>query len=613
MNISYYVNLVLKNWLLVVGISILCFAGGVGLCFVMPPIYQADGKLLITHDNVDLPGKSNSLDDIMLSSLGKSDPLSTQIEIMKTRPILNKVIDRLKLTDSKGVRVEPASFVKTFDFSLLRNTNLIGISCRYHDADTAALLVNFLATAYIINNREMNQEINAEGKKYIEEQLESQKNKVDESESALIEFKRRSNTVEMGKETNVNIDAYASLNTSLLQLNSELDAAENQKRIFTGKLSSVNAAQSPSYNNWLYLSEQADNAVGGLMAKKQAIKKQLDEQAKKLKGMPVTEIQMARLIREQQTAIEIYTDLLSKYEEYKVREGAKFGSAKLIEPAVAPLKPVAPMKKILIALSLLFGLSFGTAIVFAIDYVKEPLRSIAEIRNTLGYSFLGTIPYAKFKKNILFTRDQPRTLQAEAIRHIQTNIRHRLNSESCSVIVVTSAQPSEGKSLIAANLAYSISSSKKTLLLGMDFRMPSFEKIFNLDMSAPGIADIFDGTKKVNPQTFDNLHIMGPGTQISNPLDLVLSKRMFDFLAFLKTIYEVIIIDTAPINAVAETREIIKYADTVAVVVDITSTSLKQINILKNAFDSKGIDIGFIVNKYKYSNSNYYTKYYAKS
>lgn len=596
MNFLDYLNVILKHWKFVVLVTVASIVLGVLACFIVPKIYEAKGKLLITQDNMSLLGNGNPLEDIMLSSLGKSDPLTTQMEILKTRPILTRVIDSLKLVDSKNKKIESDDFVRNFSFSLIRNTNLVEIRCRQKNPDTAALMINLLVNFYTIENQNLNQEIIRVAKEFIEKQLVIQKEKLEEAEQILAQFKSNYTTVALDKETDVNIDAYASLNAGLIQLNSELSATKIQGKFFKDKIKEDNAVQNPSFNNWLYLSEQADDALSGLEAKKDAIKKQIAEQEKRLKGLPTTEIKFAKLLREQQIAIKIYTELLSKYEEYKVQEVAKTSSAKLIEPAIPPKDPIIPKKKILVVVSFLFGLSLSVGILYLIDYIKGLPHSVEEIQKTLGYSVLGSIPYMKKNGRELFYKTEPGTIQSESIRIIQAALSFKIGEDNKKIILVTSAHPKEGKSVVAANLAYSYAKSgKKALLLGMDFRKPTFNEIFGIKKIF-GIVEALNS--KIEPQDIDGLKVFGPGDVLpTNPMDLVQSKKFGEFLTEMKKQYDVIIIDTAPIKVVAETQLLLKWADVPIVVIDMSSVSMRQIQTIKHTFEQSGVVPSVVINK----------------
>jgi len=569
-------------------------------------VYESNGKLLISQDNMSFMNNGSPLEDIMLSSLGKSDPLTTQMEILKTRPILHRVVDSLELKGGLGV-LQPEDFLKRFSFSLVRSTNLIEIKCKSRYADSAALFVNTLMSVYVEKNQQLNQEMISAAKEFIRNQLVEQKIKVEEAEQRLVGFKEKTNVMSLDKETEVNISAYSNLNLDLIRTTGELNAALNQQRFYKEKLGDRSSMNDPRYSMWIASSEQVENVVAGLNAKKDALKKQLLLQKYVMKDAPVIEAQLVGLLREQRISNEIYTNLLSKFEEYKVQEAAKIGSAKVIEPAVASIKPIQPKKKIVLGLAFFFGVSFGLTLIFGFYYFKGLPSSVEDVKNILGNSILGTIPYQNKMEHPLFVRDCPGTIIAEAIRLTQMNIKLKLPSkEKGSVILVTSTQPGEGKSTIAANLAYSYSSSSPTILLNMDFRKPSFKKIFGESLKDTGIAEGINENGAYYPyiHKFVDLDVLNAGATLPDPLDLVQSAVMESFIENLRDQYMLIIIDSAPITMVAETLELLKFADVVVVVVDMSSVRLKNLYNLKNLLPQ--VNTGIIANKTFKTNSGYY-------
>lgn len=604
-----YLNIVLKHKLTLIISTIACTFLGITACFLIPKVYESNGKLLISQDNMSFMNNGSPLEDIMLRSLGKSDPLTTQMEILKTRPITTKIIDTLGLKNKDGIALQPEVFLSRFNFNIVRNTNLIEVKSKSFNPDSAALYVNTLMQVFVEKNQQLNQEMISTAKEFIKKQLVEQKLKVEEAEQGLVTFKEKTNIMSLDKETEVNIIAYSNLNIELIKVSGELNAALNQQKFYKEKLDTKNSTNNPLYSTWITSAEQVENVVIGLNAKKLALEKKLLLQKNLMKDAPIIEAQLISLLREQRISNEIYTGLLSKFEEYKIQEAAKIGSAKIIEPAISTIKPVFPKKKIIVILSFILGICVGITILFAKEYFKDLPHSIDDVKKTIGDSILGTIPYQALSINPLFVYDTPDSIMSEAIRLIQTSMKFKLPANNKgSVILITSAQPGEGKSTVAANLAYSYSSSKKTLLMNMDFRKPSLDKIFKIKINTVGISDTFDNTTDFMKalQKVGTLNLIDSGPLPPNPLDLAQSKKIDSLIEELRNIYEIIIIDTAPITMIAETLELLRLADTVAIVVDMSGISLRNLKAIKATFEARNISPGIIVNKLRIAGNSYY-------
>ena len=596
-------NLINKYWKLLV---ICCFIGllpGLFICFFATKIYEANTKLLIAQDNMSIMG-SSPLEDIMLSSLGKSDPMTTQMEIVQTRPVINQVIDSLNLRDKKNKKINFDKFIKNYKISILRNTNIIEIKCRYHSQDSAALFANIVASVYVAKNKAMNQEAVSSAINFLEQQLINQKIKVESIEKDLINYKKKTNTISLIKETDVNIEAISRIETERIKTESDLIGALDQQKFYKDKLTTPNSQNNPSYSLWFSNYEQLDNLIIGLKGKLNNIQNQISKQQFSMRNMPMTEIKLAQMVREQEVANEIYTGLLEKYQEFKIREIAQIGSAKIIEPAVIPEKPILPKKKITLILSFLSSMCLFLSMIFLLEYLKGSPKSIEEIKNILDFSILGTIPYIKNKMK-LFTKHDSMSVQSEAIRLIQTNLKFKNIDKKCKVITITSYQPSEGKSTISSNLAYSLSKTNKVLLLGMDLRKPTLNDIFDIDLKK-GMTNILIG-ENIETTKYDTLDIIGSGSLPPNPLEIVTSEVFHYKIDEFRKIYDIVLIDTAPISIVAETIEIAKLSDSVLLVIDISSISIKNLQSLKNNFCDKFSNVSIIINKFGKQLNNYYS------
>lgn len=205
----------------------------------------------------------------------------------------------------------------------------------------------------------------------------------------------------------------------------------------------------------------------------------------------------------------------------------------------------------------------------------------------------------------------------ESFRNLRTNLLFMLESEQ-KVIMFTSSQPSEGKSFVAGNLAVSMAYlGKKVIIVGMDIRKPSLNKIFNLTSCTEGITNYLSNPTQVN--LFDiiqhsdlspNLDILPSGTIPPNPTELVSRAILENAISELKEQYDLVILDTAPIAIVTDTAIISRVADMCVYVcrADYTSKAVFQyINVLQreNKF-KKLVTVINSIDMSKRKNSFYY-------
>ena len=164
----------------------------------------------------------------------------------------------------------------------------------------------------------------------------------------------------------------------------------------------------------------------------------------------------------------------------------------------------------------------------------------------------------------------------EAFKRLRTNLILKLpDDDTCHVVGITSAQPTEGKSTIALNLAYSLAElSKNVLLIDADMRRPSIHNKAGIP-NQPGLADLLIDSNAVassvhkyqSSKNNTNFDILPSGNIPSNPSELLNSKRMETLLKTLRTVYDFIILDLPPVGAVIDAVSISSQTDGMIVVI----------------------------------------------
>ena len=218
----------------------------------------------------------------------------------------------------------------------------------------------------------------------------------------------------------------------------------------------------------------------------------------------------------------------------------------------------------------------------------------------------------------------------EAFKRLRTNLVMSFPQEdtSCHLIGITSAQPSDGKSTVAINLAYSLAElGKKTLLIDADMRRASIHEKAGIEKS-PGLSNLMGNTNSIsaamqkyqssqNATAFD---IIPGGDTPQNPSELLNSKRMSSLLQTLSTAYDYIVVDLPPIGAVIDAVAVARELDGMLVVMRENTCPRSLLADCMQQLNYAGVNVlGFVVNgalegsskKYQYSSkSGYYNSYY---
>jgi capsular exopolysaccharide synthesis family protein len=210
----------------------------------------------------------------------------------------------------------------------------------------------------------------------------------------------------------------------------------------------------------------------------------------------------------------------------------------------------------------------------------------------------------------------PGSLGAEKFRVLGLRLRNLREKRKLKRIVVTGTAPEEGKSLIAANLALNQSRSKvlKTLLVDGDFRRPTIAKRFGVGTLLPGLSECLRGERNLSEVVYKlegtGLCILPAGMAPENPLELMQSGRLPEYLDQLGTVFDWIIIDTPPLFPLADTTFWMKMSDGVILVAREGVTERKLLQRAVDTLDRATL-LGMVVNSCSTGGEHeyYYSRY----
>ncbi|MDV3425925.1 MAG: CpsD/CapB family tyrosine-protein kinase [Bacillota bacterium] len=221
----------------------------------------------------------------------------------------------------------------------------------------------------------------------------------------------------------------------------------------------------------------------------------------------------------------------------------------------------------------------------------------------------------------LILEKQPKSPISEAYRTIRTNIDFSSIDKEIRTILVTSSGPAEGKTTTASNIAMAYAQAgKKTLLIDCDLRKPRIHKIFKIS-NRIGFTNMMADDMKLSEAAFvfsDTLQVLTAGIIPPNPSEILSSNKMKTFLQAASMVYERIIIDSPPINAVTDAQILGSVADGTVLVVSSDITNIegavraKEL-LLKVKANILGVILRRVnVSRGKYGYGSYYYYYYAE-
>ncbi len=331
-------------------------------------------------------------------------------------------------------------------------------------------------------------------------------------------------------------------------------------------------------------------------------------------------IEYGVLVREADSVRRIYDSLLQRADETSVTGELQASTIRIVDAAEVPLRPSRPRP----LRTMLFGV-FGASIlafglIFFVEHLDDRLKTPDDIKTGLGQAYLGMVPRVDSEGDGDLLQVGPAVPDnfAAAVRTIRTSLFFSSAEEGCRSVAVTSAEPGDGKSVLASNLAYAIAQSGQwALLIDTDNRRATQHRCWKQE-KAPGLTDILagqaesdDAIRKIDPR----LSVLPAGTRSPNVTELIASKRFQAFLASQYERYDWIVLDTPPVLPIPDASIVAHAVNHVLFVVDAESTHRRTAAAALERLVSDGARVvGVVLNKVNLkAHPYYYSQYYRRN
>ncbi len=328
-------------------------------------------------------------------------------------------------------------------------------------------------------------------------------------------------------------------------------------------------------------------------------------------------IELDRLRRESDNNRRLYELVLKRLKDIELSGLLRTSNVRVLDAARPNYTPVSPDVRKSLSLGLLFGLLLGGAVVLALEFLENTVTSQADVEERLKLPFLGIVPRIEDDgkgKDLVFHR-MPRSTVAECWRAIRTNLLFMSPEAPFKTMLVTSSAPQEGKSTTCINLGVAMAQSgNRVLLLDTDMRRPRLHKTFGVANDV-GISSLVvgEGTldKAIKSTEVPGLFLLPCGPVPPNPAELLHTQAFKELLRTVSAKFDRVILDSPPLNAVADSAVLATQVDGVVVVVKAGRTNREQARRAVRALnDVQARLFGAVLNDLNPSDPKY-NSYYA--
>jgi capsular exopolysaccharide synthesis family protein len=678
-NLRHYWHVILeRRWLVIatfVSVFVLCLV----YLYKAPKIYQATTRI-----QIDRESSTFNLQDLVVSGGADTDYLQTQYKNLMSRSLIEAVIKKQKLNEDPRYAKEldvAQAVADDITVAPIRMSRLVDVRVEHTNPKKAADIANTLVEEFIEQNAVLKQKRTLDTLFFLKAQANSLEKDVQEAEEKLHNYRTQVKFVSLDERYNVIAEALSQAQSRYTDAKARAENAETvivelEQHVKAGKpietfpavasdpvVKDLQRQLTTQENDLAVLLKRYKDKHPTIIAARSRIdetRKSLDRAVQNLVETLRAEARLTRvteqtiasnvkdweerltewtkakkdydiLVRKADTSKTLFNLVLSKMKEVELLGKDRANNIRIVDPASVPVKPVKPRIVTTLLLGAFGGLAVALGLALFVNYLDDSIKTQDDVETYLHLPFLGYVP--NIKSNSVVERDlqshlHPQSNASESFRTIRAAIALGSKAGKMRVLTVTSTIPSEGKSLVASNLAIvTAQTGLKTLLIDSDMRRPSVHKAFQLHSPVGLAAYLMEKAQSIDEliHTTDvpNLDVVCCGATPSQPSELLGSRRMMQFMQEVSKRYDRIIMDCPPISAVSDPLVLSAMADGVVYVTKFNKIrreharkSIQRLldagihicGVVLNDIDFEGRDSYYY--SYYYYQNRYYSSYY---
>jgi polysaccharide biosynthesis transport protein len=641
-NLQVYWNILRNRWKLAAVVFVLTVAAVAAGTWMQTPIYRATGTLEIRRQTEQVVPAEAAFQTARIND----QHLETEYQVLTSPTLVTRVVDEMQRTWGSGaaVRSPPAHLRATVGLAVpgaaeiasrdfaqrlrvdpVRGSRLVRISFDSEDPELAAWVVNAVFTHYT--------QLRVESARMAEVHLTSQADSVRmqllAAERLLQEFTRSNDLFffenSSGASENILHERLRRLQQQLTEVEAERYAKQSQYNLVQrqgvealssdglrslgvrsaelhGEYSRLRSTFSDDYPRVQQLKSQLDDLDSQIARERQRIAAQisreyaaaqrnqellaraLQEQRAQLEGVADKAAEHQRLQRDLANHQDLYALLQKRGQEAGVATALATTEVGIVSRPAVPDQATRPVPGRNLKLAVVFGLLLGLGAICIREYADTTVVTVEDLDALSAHPILGMIP-----STVRAPREFRAILLAEAFGSLRTSILMNTDFPSPRSLVITSAQPQEGKTTVSVNLATSLAKlGGRVLLVDADLRRPATQRVLG-NPASEGLVNVLQGSvgwkSVVQSNVQPGLDVLPSGRPPKNPAELLASARMRQFAGEARADYDFVIFDAPAVlvNA-ADSRILAPIADATVFVVrsrvtprDLARRALRQI------------------------------------
>ena len=592
------------------------------------PMYRSNATLLV---EAQIP-KILNFQDVLSYNTRSLEFFNTHLNALHSRNMMAAALVRSGLDKKPGflsggmaLDDQAEAALRLVTIRAVEKTRMIDITVEHADPQAASDLANALAQAYIQQYLDMRMNASLEAVDWLRARSEEYRDKLEQGLSDLQHYREQTRSVSLEEDQNIVIDKLKALNAALTEAQTERIQAETTWKSVQAQIAAqvpaakipavvgeanVQAAlqrlqeqqrevarlqqryreQYPELQQALeqearlqkQLEQNCDEALQALqsqyellVARERSLQAALQEQEKAAFELDRKLVRYNELKLNVEADREIHQAVIARMKEASISETLPADIIRIVEEARPAKKPFRPRLGQAMVRGIGFGFILGIGAIFLFYYADHRFRRNEEVERQLGLPVLATIPLIGDKtvrERGMVAHLRQTSEVAESFRTLRASLLLKEEIRNAPVLMITSAGPGEGKSLVSTNLAISLAQDgRRTLLVAADLRRPVLSKIFNLDKEIAGLAEVLKGEigwrEAMIRHDISNLDVISTGQIPQHPSELLGRQPLADFLREARGSYQHIIVDAPPVLGVSDSLVLLPQMDGVLFVV----------------------------------------------